>query len=63
MYEWHIGDKYPGTSLTLVRFILPRRGEFLCDCGRYVPINFSAIEQSYHPRKSCGCGSHKKEGT
>lgn len=54
-----IGEKIPGTALTFTMPILPRRGEFTCDCGRSVPYNMSDIEQGN--RKSCGRGCHRKE--
>lgn len=48
-----LGQKIPGTSLTFVRPILRRRGEFRCACGRQVPIDISQIET--YGRKTCGC--------
>jgi hypothetical protein len=53
-----IGERIPGTALTFIQPILPRRGEFMCDCGRSVPYNLSEVEKG--KRKSCGCGHHKK---
>lgn len=55
-----VGERIPGTALTFIGHILPRRGEFMCDCGRSVPFNLSAVEKG--PRKSCGCGCHKNKG-
>ncbi len=52
------GERIPGTALTFVRPILPRRGEFLCDCGRSVGIDICYFDQG--KRKSCGCGCYKK---
>lgn len=54
-----IGERIPGTSLVFVGTILPRRGEFRCDCGRTVAYNMSDIEND--KRKSCGCGIHRKQ--
>lgn len=53
------GDRIPGTTLTFVRPILPRRGEFMCDCGRSVPIDICYFDQG--KRKTCGCRHHKKD--
>lgn len=54
-----IGERIPGTSLTFVGTILPRRGEFRCDCGRTVAYNLNDVERG--DRKSCGHGCHRKE--
>lgn len=53
------GDKIPGTALTFVQPILPRRGEFLCECGRAVGLDISAIERG--DRITCGCRCYRKE--
>lgn len=51
----YIGDRIPGTALTLVNVILPRRGEFKCDCGKSVPIDISQLElPDGRRRKYCG---------
>ena len=55
------GERIPGTALTFVRPVLPRRGEFRCDCGRSEAYNMSKIEDGN--RRSCGCGAHRKEKT
>lgn len=52
-----IGERIPGTALAFVGTILPRRGEFRCDCGKTKPFVISAIERG--DVKSCGCGCHK----
>lgn len=52
-----IGERIPGTALVFVGTILPRRGEFRCDCGRDIPYNMSDVERG--DRKSCGCGCHR----
>lgn len=52
-----IGEKVQGTALTFAMPILPRRGEFVCDCGRSKAYNMSDIEQGR--RKSCGHGCHR----
>lgn len=51
-----MGDRIPGTILTFIQSVLPRRGEFLCDCGRTKTYNISDIERG--DVKSCGCRSH-----
>ena len=56
-----IGEKIPGTALTFIGTVLPRRGEFRCDCGREIAYNMSDIENG--TRKSCGRGCHRKEET
>jgi hypothetical protein len=53
-----VGERIPGTALTFVQSILPRRGEFVCDCGNSKAFNISEIERG--AVKSCGCGIHRK---
>lgn len=47
------GKKIVGTSLTFVRPILRRRGEFECVCGKRVPISIIKLENGQ--QKTCGC--------
>lgn len=54
-----MGDRIPGTALTFIQSVLPRRGEFICDCGRARAFNLSDIERG--SVKSCGCKIHWKE--
>ena len=59
-----IGERIPGTALVFVGTILPRRGEFQCDCGRTKAYNISQLERldGYPwPVKSCGCGIHRRD--
>ena len=53
-----IGERIPGTELTFIRTILPRRGEFQCDCGKEIAYNMSDVERG--ERKTCGCGHYRK---
>lgn len=54
----NIGDTLPGTSLTFVGTILPRRGKFQCVCGRTIALNMSAVEHG--DRRSCENRCHRK---
>ena len=40
-----IGERIPGTALRFVGTILPRRGEFVCDCGKSKCYNLSDVEK------------------
>lgn len=53
-----IGERIPNTSLTFVRAILRRRGEFRCDCGNLKAYNLRDVERG--ERKTCGCGRYKR---
>lgn len=54
-----VGERIPKTALTFVQSVLPRRGEFMCDCGRTKVYNMTDVEKG--ERKSCGCRCHRKE--
>lgn len=54
----NIGDRIPGTELTVYNIITPRRCEFRCDCGNVVTYPMSIVETG--ERKSCGCGKFKR---
>lgn len=54
------GERIQGTALTFILAVLPRRAEFLCDCGRTKVYGLNDVEKG--KRKSCGCRCHKLKG-
>ena len=54
-----LGERIPNTALRFVGTVLPRRGEFLCDCGKTKVYNMIDVERGH--RKTCGCGCVRKK--